>query len=403
MFIFRLNARSFGDLALDAIFLEQLPDGVKFLPVYTPLIKFGKRKTYANKKFVKIIFEEAVNKSGFPKFLILLFNIIFQFMCISLMIVHEVSYFIGISEKQRPPLTLRKLFGRKQLFETLKNRDPENIFRDYQQSELKNKWWLGIGLPENLTKSLSRTNGRVAVFHHRSHSNGGVLSSEVSAFKLAAEALLQRGFTVVRLTEPQNEVLFDTDKESYFEIDVSDGTGDTDLYLLRNSSLFFGSSSGPVWVSLYFRRPTLQLDYTDHFLNGPFLPYHYIAPANIHCRETGKQKHIIDLMNSGIKGHVFGHHMPSSYRINRLNNKQVEKAVKIFCGRIQVMDSPDFEGNMEKEKQFAQTRENIVDSINNADEFFLKYGDVADWKSELIRIRLTCRSFHDSIIDVNEE
>lgn len=403
MFIFRLNSRSFGDLALDAIFLEQLPDGLNFFPVYTPLIKFGKRKTYANKKFVKIIFEEAANKSGVPKFLILLFNIIFQLMCISLMIVHEIYCFIGISEKERAPLTLRKLFGREQLFEILKNHDPEKIFKDNQQSEIQNSWWLGVGLPESLTKSISRTNGRVAVFHHRSHSNRGVLSSDVSAFKLAAEALLQKGFTVVRLTEPQNTVLFDTDKESYFEIDVSDDTGDTHLCLLKNSSLFFGSSSGPVWVSLYFRRPTLQLDYTDHFLNGPFLPYHYIAPANIHCRKTGKQKHIIDLINSGVEGHVFGQHMPISYRVSRLNNKQVEKALKIFCGRIQVLDSPDFEGNKEKEKLFAQTREKSVDSINNTDEFFLKYGDVADWKSELIRIRLTSRSFHGSIIDVSEE
>ena len=69
--------------------------------------------------------------------------------------------------------------------------------------------------------------------------------------------------------------------EDFLEI-LSDGSpGSMDVFAIAQCDYFIGASSGPIWVALLFDFSTLQLNYSDPLLNGPFLANHFAAPINI--------------------------------------------------------------------------------------------------------------------------
>jgi putative glycosyltransferase (TIGR04372 family) len=89
----------------------------------------------------------------------------------------------------------------------------------------------------------------------------------IDKYSLAIDALLDKGFTVIRLGKYSNQSL-DVANKNYFDLCVDrdyEHGDDIEMYLLSVCRFFLGNNSGMVYASSIFDTPTLAVNMTPFF------------------------------------------------------------------------------------------------------------------------------------------
>lgn len=400
IFLFRLNIRSFGDLATDAIFVRQLPQILFILPVYPPLIKIGYKKNYSNKLLIKRIYSDIKSKSSAPNILVEMINIIFQVNYLVVLVIYKAFSQLGYNSQFLNNF-LQFLFGRAKLFSLLQEIRKPNLFSETIR-EVPRDWWKDLDVSIDFSNDLERRAGKLAVIHHRPQSNAGLIFTEPNIMCKAIDKLILEGFVVVRIKETTCKSLQNMHENNYHEININNDANSSHIKLIENSSIFIGSSSGPIWVSLYFSRPTLQLNYTDFLLNGPFLTFHFAAPMKFKVKASGSSYHFEELLGRSIDGHIFGKNVLDDLEMIPLNSKEISSVVSIFLNRIGYnhgakIDIP------QRDIILAQSRRKIALDQINVRDLRSRHGSETDWNIELKRIQLTALSQINAFITLEKK
>jgi putative glycosyltransferase (TIGR04372 family) len=386
--IFRLNIKSFGDLAQDAIFVGQLPKSFWVMPVYPPLITMGGRENVANKAFVGVVARDIHRSFATPLMVSKFLNFGFQILYCCAYGVKFLSHRCGLN-LQFCQKFIKALFGRKVLFTELKSRGELSPVPSVRESLSVSTWWTDHELSCALADDLALSEGRLVVIHHRPESNGGMLHSHASSLEQSIKKLLADGFCVVRLKEPQHESLGCLGSARYHELVARQQNARSQITLIRNCSFFIGGSSGPIWVALYFGRPTLQLNYTDFLLNGPYLNCHFVAPMKMKIKSTGASLTCLSLLERGVDGHIFGRQVGDDIHFVPLSGDDVMCVVDCFRERI---SERALSSNVRiAEEVIVETRQKYALAITPS-QLESRHGACAEWSVEVMRINITAKS-----------
>ena len=246
---------------------------------------------------------------------------------------------------------------------------------------------------------LLKSDKKLLVIHHKGQSNGGLITNSFDAFEECINYALQAGYRVCRIRTHCEVESRSVTNEDFLEI-LSDGSpGSMDVFAIAQCDYFIGASSGPIWVALLFDKPTLQLNYSDPLLNGPFLANHFVAPINIFEKDSDEIVPFKDYIQQGVSQYAFGTHLPSKYDLRPLCSQQAKIAVRTF---LALQEGTEIRTNEQlgRSAAVAYERHEIISRLDSASALYTAFGNVANWDTELIRIKLAAISPKNSFIGV---